>query len=49
MHCATPAVSLTRYAEIAAQFYKEDPANVFDAYGNSIFGSYLNDNLGTSS
>jgi hypothetical protein len=29
--------------------YRNDPAYYFDAYGNSIFGSYLNDNLGTSS
>jgi hypothetical protein len=30
-----------RYAGITAQIYKEDPAYVFDAYGNSIFGSYF--------
>ena len=30
-----------RYAGITAQIYKEDPAYVFDAYANSIFGSYF--------
>jgi hypothetical protein len=36
-----PRAECSSHAGITAQIYEEDPAYVFDAYGNSIFGSYL--------